>query len=37
MDEEVLKELRQIRDLVREGFIVLGVILMFGFVALYAK
>jgi len=37
MDEEVLKELREIRGLVREGFIVLGLILMFGFAALYMK
>ncbi len=31
MDEEVLTELRRIRGLAREGFIIVGVILMFGF------
>lgn len=37
MNDEVLKELREIRDSVRGGVYFLGVILILGFAALYWK
>lgn len=37
MDEEILKELREIRYSIRGGVYFLGVILILGFAALYWK